>query len=123
MNLPDKKREAVVAAVAQEVTEHAAHMETYTLPALQPGFIDGWMHAMRLLTRDAGFIGSKSADALAPLLAGWLAEARGQAVRSMAHLFRDMAQETLPRHEVIALLDLRAESYRADAAETTGGGA
>ena len=126
MNLPDKKREAVVAAVAQEVTEHAAHMETYTLPALQPGFIDGWMHAMRLLTRDAGFIGSKSADALAPLLAGWLAKegarVREQMREEIARAAHGLPANNLARaalaladEENVALLD-RLEAAEAKVA-------
>ena len=47
--------------ITRAVVEHADHMETYTLPALQPGFIDGWTHALRLLRRDADSIASRAA--------------------------------------------------------------
>lgn len=40
-----------------------------------------------------------------------LREAKAAAVRSMAHLFRDMSKEHLTRREVIDLIDLRAASY------------
>ena len=48
----DALRERIVEAILN----HVDHMEGYTLPALQPGFIDGWSHALRLLRRDADFI-------------------------------------------------------------------
>jgi len=51
------ERERLVLAIV----DHADLMETYTLPALQPGFIDGWQHALRLLRRDAYFIASRAA--------------------------------------------------------------
>lgn len=51
--MPDKAVEAAVIA-------HAEHMETYTIPTLKPGFIDGYMHALKLLKRDAGFIAEKA---------------------------------------------------------------
>ena len=50
--------------ITRAVVEHADHMETYTLPALQPGFIDGWTHALRLLRRDADSIASRAAITL-----------------------------------------------------------
>jgi hypothetical protein len=58
--LLDAARRQIAEAVEQAVTEHAEHMETYTLPALAPGFIDGWTHALRLLRRDAGFIADRA---------------------------------------------------------------
>jgi hypothetical protein len=50
--------------VRRAITEHADHMEGYTLPGLQQGFLNGWDHALRLLRRDAGFIASRLTTAL-----------------------------------------------------------
>lgn len=55
------ERERIAEAIEAAVREHADHMATYTLPALQPGFMDGWNHALRLLRRDAAFIADRAA--------------------------------------------------------------
>jgi hypothetical protein len=46
-------------------------------------------------------------------------EAKAGAVRSMAHLFRDMAPDAISRRQVIDLLDLRADSYDQHDTNTT----
>ena len=56
MNNPSVENDALRERIVEAILNHVDHMEGYTLPAPQPGFIDGWSHALRLLRRDADFI-------------------------------------------------------------------
>ena len=119
MNLPDEKREAL-AEVA-----NAHHLQGDTARQLDAagqcscgeklyeigGTASAYLEVhRRLLARHAAHL----ADALAPLLAGWLAEAWDEGMRwGQLHWATNYG-----------INGREAENpYRADAAETTGGGA
>ena len=138
MNLPDEKREAVAGVLA-------AHVCLYE-PRVYPSFecsCGEWDGAQGDdgsetdgQNDNAAAYRAHLADALAPLLAGWLAEARAEALREAADAWTQgqwsevmLPKPAPPAVPVIAYANRVGDWLRdraaldADAAETTGGGA
>jgi hypothetical protein len=51
--------------IARAIEAHIDHMATYTLPAIEPGFVRGWDHALRLIRLDGDFLAERVAQTLA----------------------------------------------------------
>ena len=120
MNLPDEKREAVRRVLREHQT-------------IATGLGEWCCSCSRMEWRPIAHRSTHVADALAPLLAGWLAEAWDGALGHVWHL-ADPAYSVVmtqaSKYVVVEADIIQAQlenPYRAaldaDAAETTGGGA